>query len=82
MNTCSHYLERIDKRYNPEFDIPEPPEVTWADYNLLLAIQSLQITIQALQTRIDTLEETVLCPHNEHFTFCNECNGVYDEVGP
>jgi len=45
---------KIERKYNPEYDIPHAPcpEVTWVDYDLLQMVL-------ALADRVDELEERV-----------------------
>ena len=51
-------LERIDQRYNPEWDIiPNQPPVTWTDKELLDILNNVLQMIDVLQDRIVQLEK-------------------------
>ena len=49
-------VEQIENGYNPDFDIPAEPQVTWTDYNLLEIIRAQSIEVTELRSRIAGLE--------------------------
>lgn len=51
-------LDKIDNRYNPEFDcIKDGPRVTWAEAELSEAVRQLLYVITDLQKQITELRE-------------------------
>lgn len=51
------HLRRIVNRYNPEFDVPDGPQVTYSDYQLLEALCALVDEVDRLNRKIETLTE-------------------------
>ena len=49
-------LERLEREYNPEFDIGPEPQVNYVDKFLLDAIVALSVAVQDLEERLDSLE--------------------------
>lgn len=47
--------QKIEDAYNPEFDIPAEPEVTWVDHSLLLMIEDLLHKIESLHNQLQTI---------------------------
>ena len=43
--------DKIERRYNPEWDIPQGacPEVSWVDYELLQMVLELEERVSALE---------------------------------
>lgn len=50
-------LNDIEKRYNPEHDIPDGVQVTWADYYLLEAVKELFAEVAEIK---EALRDTVV----------------------
>jgi hypothetical protein len=50
-----HLIDRIERQYNPEFDVPLKPVVTWVDATLLEIIKDQQAQIDKLQRQIDEM---------------------------
>jgi hypothetical protein len=42
-------LQEIERQYNPEYDIPQGPPVTWAEWYLCQAVQELAEKVEALE---------------------------------
>ena len=56
-------LDQLEREYDPQNDVPQGVQVTWADYALLLAVKDLQeadytllLAVKDLQERIAVLE--------------------------
>ena len=51
---------KIERAYNPEYDIPHAPcpEVSWVEYELLLMILELAGRIGELEQRVSDSEES------------------------
>ena len=50
-------MNRIERRYNPEVDlIPDGPLVTWAEFELMTAVNVLIFHVQELEERIKEIE--------------------------
>lgn len=43
------HLQEIERRYDPEHDIPEGPSVSWAEWYLLQAVQELAEKVEKLE---------------------------------
>lgn len=50
--------QKIEEAYDPEFDIPAAPEVTWVDYCLLLMINDLLHKIESLHNQLQAITNT------------------------
>lgn len=52
-------IQKIEGRYNPEFDIiPDGPRVTWAEAELAEAIKSLLARIKVLEAELQSTKES------------------------
>lgn len=52
-------IDKIEHEYNPEFDVPAAPEVTWVDACLLEIIKAQQVQIEKLEQRIERMNEAL-----------------------
>lgn len=53
---ASFYLDKIERRYNPEHDmINGGPLVTWAEYELAQVVKAQQEQIDALTAKIERI---------------------------
>lgn len=60
MSRFDDKVDKIEAAYNPENDVIKgAPRVTWADYELLKLIVSLQVEIDALRERVRDLERAL-----------------------
>lgn len=50
------HLKRIETRYNPEFDVPDGPQVTYTDYQLLEVCRALVNEVERLNRKITDFE--------------------------
>ena len=46
-------VQKIENRYNPEYDVPIGTEVSWVEYELLQLILELEKRIIALEKKED-----------------------------
>lgn len=53
------HLTRIENRYNPEFDVPDGPQVTYTDYQLLEVCKALVIEVETLTAKYEDLLKRV-----------------------
>jgi hypothetical protein len=54
MKSINELIEKVERRYNPEYDIPSGPIVTITDMQLLECIKLLQRRIDALEQQEQT----------------------------
>jgi len=47
---------KIERAYNPEHDIPSPPEVSWVEYELLQIIKRQDSRIEELERQVKNLD--------------------------
>ena len=47
------WMNKIGNRYDPEYDVPPGPPVTWAEHSLMLAVLDLQEQVSELKKRIE-----------------------------
>lgn len=46
---------KLRDRYNPEYDVPAGPPVTWAEYDLMEMIERLVVVVEDLQDQINRI---------------------------
>jgi hypothetical protein len=65
--------QKIDSRYNPEFDVPQngQPPVTWVEAELVEAVKLLLARIENLEARLNRVSEREQEAH-----FRNKFGGV------
>jgi len=57
MSKVEVIIQKIENRYDPEFDlIPDGPRVTWAEAELAEAIKSLLARIAALEAELQSMK--------------------------
>ena len=56
-------LESVTREYDPEFDVPADPQVSWVEINLVITLQQLideverlEMTVSHLTDRVNALE--------------------------
>lgn len=54
-HTYKWQRQKIEEAYNPEFDMPAEPEVTWVDHSLLLMIEDLLHKIESLHNQLQAI---------------------------
>lgn len=54
-----HLIDRIEREYSPEFDVPLEPQVTWVDACLLEIIKDQQAQIEKLEQRLERMNEAL-----------------------
>ena len=72
-NHTKSRLDRIQNEYNPEYDIPPGPPVTWAEMDLTEAVLELAAKVAELEAR---LGKPAPPARPVHSLTCPNCRGT------
>ena len=62
-NHTKSRIDRIQREYNPEYDIPPGPPVTWAEMDLADAVTELAAKIEELEAWLAPAQMPLTCPN-------------------